>query len=97
MRPFIYCFLFVSLLTFFGCQSVPMEEQAKLPSMPVTTPFDNNPMARQAYIDSYRDGYRSITQKGSGSIDTLRGPYKLAEEMGWRAGVMDAQRMQGEK
>ena len=77
-----------ALALFIGCGSVEPKTQVLLPDV---TPFDTNPGARMAYIDAYRDGFRTAARGGNISTDYVYGPYRLAREMGWRAGVLDAQ------
>jgi hypothetical protein len=57
--------------------------------LPATTPFDATPAARAAYLDSYRDGYRS----GLVSFSILFGQpavsasYYVARTNGWYTGA----------
>jgi hypothetical protein len=91
MKQAIWVLSLACVFTFAACQTVPTEENVSLPQ---TTPFDQSAFERQAYLDGYRDGYRSVTRGGSGSVDLLRSRHRTAEEMGWRAGVADAHRAQ---
>lgn len=59
--------------------------------LPATTPFDASPIARMAYLDAYRDGYRSAARGEIASTDFLQGPNRFAKELGWRAGASAAQ------
>ena len=60
--------------------------------LPQTTPVDANPMARAAYLEAYRDGYRSARMGDNRSIDRVSGPYLFARRLGWQAGVADGAR-----
>jgi hypothetical protein len=68
--------------------------QAEEAPVPATTPFDSNQMARNAYLEGFRSGYRAQSS-GSTAVEMIGGPYLHAREMGFRAGAAAAQAEQG--
>ena len=68
-----------------GCSS--LQESANVP-LPETTPFDTNPMARDAYLQAYREGYLTAAEGQNTSREFLYGPYRFPRELGWKAGVL---------
>jgi hypothetical protein len=55
--------------------------------LPTTTPFDATPEARAAYLESYRDGYRSaLTGVEFGWPEDARAPYCDVRRNGWQDG-----------
>jgi hypothetical protein len=79
-----------------SCESTPPARNIPNPTLPQTTPFDQNPMARQAYLEAYRDGYRAAARGEDTSTDRIREPFRFAKELGWRAGVTDAHKAASE-
>lgn len=94
MRYFIEPSLLAAVLILAGCATTEVGQNVPLPE---STPFDANAMARQVYLDAYRDGYRAVAVGGSSAVDSMRGPNQHVRELGWRAGAADAQRQKGEK
>lgn len=76
----------ISMVVLAGCASW---ETENVP-LPASTPFDSNPAARMAYLDAFRDGYRTATREGRISQDFITGPNRFARELGWRAGATQA-------
>jgi hypothetical protein len=100
MRYFITILSFAAAVTLTACRSTqqssaydPAEQLAAARiadvPLPAATPFDAMPDARAAYLDSYRDGYRS----GLVSFNVLIGQpnasasYYAARTNGWHAGA----------
>ena len=99
MRYFITLLSIAAVVTLTACSSTkqtgahdPVEQLAaariaEVP-LPVATPFDATPDARAAYLESYRDGYRS----GLVSFNVLFGypaegaSYYAARTNGWHTG-----------
>ena len=77
--------LCIFLLCGAGCSS--LTESASVP-VPETTPFDRNPMSRDAYLQSFREGYLTAAQGQNTSREFLHGPYRFERELGWKAGVL---------
>jgi hypothetical protein len=84
LRVWVFALALISLA---GCATVQPQENVQLPE---TTPFDHNSMARQVYLDAYRDGYRTAAKGQIVNYDFLPGPYRFAKELGLRAGVAKA-------
>ncbi|HVK59446.1 MAG TPA: hypothetical protein VM735_11745 [Candidatus Kapabacteria bacterium] len=62
--------------------------QADVP-VPSTTPFDSDQMARTAYLEGYRTGYRAQMSPSSG-IELTSGPNLQARRLGFEAGAAQA-------
>jgi hypothetical protein len=77
------------LLMMCGCAS--QSQQANAIPMPTSTPFDSDQMARMAYLEGYRQGYRAVAAGTVGGFDMISGSYRFARELGWRAGASQAQ------
>jgi len=99
MRAFTTIFICGAVLILAGCKSEsrtgidPVQElaAAKVAAVPLpaTTPFDSLPGERAAYLEAYRDGYRS----GLVSLNVLIGQpavgdsFYSARTNGWQTGV----------
>jgi hypothetical protein len=92
MNAFMRSLALVALVALVGCATAQNEAVV---AQPASTPFDANPMARAAYLDAYRDGYRAAISGGVTATDTIRGPHRFAQEVGWRAGVQEGLRASG--
>jgi len=64
--------------------------QASDVPVPRTTPYDSNQMVRAAYLDAFRQGYLAQKDGGPASVDVITGPYELARQQGFNAGVAQA-------
>jgi hypothetical protein len=61
--------------------------------LPTATPFDANQMARNAYLEGFREGFRAQQNK-SNSIELVGGPHREAKLAGFRAGAAEARSRQ---
>jgi|SRR5690242_18573040 len=99
MRAFTIILVCGAVLILAGCKSEPQTgidpaqelaaAKVAVVPLPATTPFDSLPSERAAYLEAYRDGYRS----GLVSLNVLIGQpavgdsYYSARTNGWRSGV----------
>jgi hypothetical protein len=67
--------------------------QAEQVPLPTPTPFDANQMARNAYLEGFREGFRAQQNK-SNSIELVGGPNREAKLAGFRAGAAEARARQ---
>jgi hypothetical protein len=74
-----------------GCTSG--KWQAEQIPVPRSTPFDANQMARNAFLDGYREGYRAQKNNSQG-VALVSGPYREAKLAGFRAGAAEARATQ---
>jgi hypothetical protein len=59
--------------------------------LPASTPYDNNPKTRKAYLRAYRDGYKCALSGRHMVPDTFSSdPVATATEFGWFDGEMAA-------
>lgn len=94
MKISIVAGLLGTVLGFSGCASQGWQS-ADVP-LPRQTPFDANQMARNAYLEGYRTGYRA-QQGGDRGVSLMGGPYQEAQLQGFRAGAAQARaEMSGE-
>jgi len=75
-----------------GCAS--NDWQAEQVPLPSSTPFDANQMARSAYLEGFRDGFRAQQNK-SNSVELVSGPFREARLAGFQAGAAEARARQG--
>src|SRR5687768_7047949 len=61
---------------------------------PRSTPFDSHQLARNAYLEGYRSGYRAQISGQSMGIELAGGPYLYARRQGFQAGVAHARAQQ---
>ena len=95
MKLILRFLLVLALVLGASCASI-SDEHIVLPD---STPFDTDALARANYLDAYRDGYRAAVKGHNTAPDFfIRGPYRFARELGWRAGVADGfQSLQGHR
>jgi hypothetical protein len=74
-----------------GCAS--NDWQAEQVPLPRSTPFDANQMARSAYLEGFREGFRA-QQSQSDSVELVSGPHREAKLAGFRAGAAEARARQ---
>lgn len=87
-------FLFVVLIVLgAGCASSGLQSE-NIP-YPRSTPFDSNELARNAFMDGFRTGYRSEVYKDGTIVDNLPGPHRDARRLGFYAGAGEARREKG--
>lgn len=80
----------------FGCTSKGW--QGSSVPLPRSTPYDSNQLARNAYLEGFRTGYRAQQSPGQHGMNLLSGPYVHAQQQGFQAGAAQARaEFQGEQ
>ena len=76
-----------------------LEAARQLPvNEPTTTPYDNNPQAREVYLEQYRAGYRSILAAVDiGCHIGVKGSHLKAFQDGWNDGIATGKKDHPEK
>jgi hypothetical protein len=74
-----------------GCASG--KWQAEQIPVPRSTPFDGNQLARNAFLEGYREGFRAQKNNSQG-VELVSGPYREAKLAGFRAGAAEARATQ---
>jgi hypothetical protein len=80
--------IFLGVLLGVGCATG--EWQAENIPAPRATPFDSNQLARNAYIEGFRQGYRAQSSGGPAAVEMLTGPFVEARRQGFYAGAAQA-------
>ena len=78
--------ILIGLACMIGCATG--EWQGENVPLPRSTPFDSNQLARNAYLEGFREGYRA--QNDRVTIETVDGPYIAARRQGFYAGAAQA-------
>lgn len=68
--------------------------QAEDVPLPRSTPFDSNQMARAAYLEGFRSGYRAQSSGSRHGLELVSGPYLHARRQGFQAGAAQARAQQ---
>ena len=71
-----------------GCASNGWQSESV--PLPTTTPFDSDQLARNAYLEGYRIGYRAQQSPDQQGVQMLGGPYLYAQQQGFQVGAAQA-------
>ena len=83
---FVLAFLTSALL---GCASNNQWQGDSAP-FPTSTPFDSDQLARNAYLEGFRSGYRAQMAGTTLGVQLEGGPYLHARRLGFDAGAAHA-------
>lgn len=84
--------LFIGILATNGCASSGWQSDDT--PLPASTPFDSNQMARAAYLEGFRSGYRAQASGSAHGLELISGPYLHARQQGFQAGAAHARALQ---
>ena len=87
-KIFQQVFLLALCLALAGCVS--KNWQASDVPTPASTPFDSDQLARAAYLDGFRTGYRAQRSGNTLGVHLEGGPYLHARQLGFQAGAAHA-------
>jgi len=87
-KPFALLSVIIFCAGLTGCAS--NSWHADTSPYPTTTPFDADPLARQAFLDGFNQGYRAQGGSAVANVDMMAGAYSDARRQGYYAGSAKA-------